>query len=178
MVSVEYRITNADGQPVDGLVLSVVPWMPDMGHGASIEPMVSAVGGGRYVISNVELFMPGRWELRTSITGPSEDRAAPPSRSRDAALGALGALGALALTLAAPAVARAQACCAGGTALSPGRLNLHESALVGLQVKMTGITGSSIPPAISWDRRRAPPRSIWSRTSSPPCGSSREGSSR
>ena len=43
---------------------------------------------------------------------------------------------------ATPATARAQACCAGGTALSPGRLNLHESELVGLQLKGTGITGS------------------------------------
>jgi hypothetical protein len=41
-----------------------------------------------------------------------------------------------------PVEARAQACCAGGLVLTPGRLNLHESALVGVQVKGTGSIGS------------------------------------
>jgi hypothetical protein len=42
-------------------------------------------------------------------------------------------------------VARAQACCAAGTVLTPGRLLLHEDALVGVQMKATGITGSFYP---------------------------------
>jgi hypothetical protein len=41
-----------------------------------------------------------------------------------------------------PTQARAQACCAGGLVLTPGRLNMHESALVGVQVKGTGSIGS------------------------------------
>jgi hypothetical protein len=66
----------------------------------------------------------------------------PRSRSRSAAL-AFGALGLAGLAaLACPASARAQACCAGSTALSPGRLNLHEAELVGVQVRGTAITGS------------------------------------
>jgi Putative MetA-pathway of phenol degradation len=67
-----------------------------------------------------------------------------PSRSRSARRGtALAtALTALTAVIAAPAEARAQACCAGATALSPGRLNLHETALVGLQTRVTGITGA------------------------------------
>jgi hypothetical protein len=62
----------------------------------------------------------------------------PRSRSRSAALafGALGLAG-----LACPASARAQACCAGSTALSPGRLNLHEDELLAVQVRATAITG-------------------------------------
>jgi hypothetical protein len=62
------------------------------------------------------------------------------SRSRDAI--------ALALSIAVIAIAaeaRAQPCCAGGTALTPGRLNLHENGLVGLGVRVTGITGSFDP---------------------------------
>ncbi len=62
------------------------------------------------------------------------------SRSRSAPTLAPVALG-VALGLAAPATAWAQACCAGSTALSPGRLNLHESELVGLQFKGTAVTG-------------------------------------
>jgi hypothetical protein len=48
----------------------------------------------------------------------------------------------VALGLAVPASARAQACCAGGMVLSPGRLQVHESALVGVLVRGTGVTGS------------------------------------
>jgi hypothetical protein len=75
--SVEYLITGSDGTPADGLGLSAVPWMPDMGHGASVTPTVASTGGGRYLISDVELFMPGRWELRTTFAGPPEDRVTP-----------------------------------------------------------------------------------------------------
>jgi hypothetical protein len=49
---------------------------------------------------------------------------------------------AVALLSALPRAARAQACCAGGTVLTPGRLNLHEDALVGVQWRGTGATGS------------------------------------
>jgi len=77
LVSVEYRIKAHGGAPIDGLALAVVPYMPAMGHGASTRPSVSAEGGGRYVITGVELFMPGTWELRTQITGTQEDSAAP-----------------------------------------------------------------------------------------------------
>ena len=38
--------------------------------------------------------------------------------------------------------ARAQACCAGTGAVTPGRLSLHESALIGAQVKASAILGS------------------------------------
>ena len=90
MVSVEYRVTAAGGgrcrsrrrrrRPVDGLAITVLPWMPDMGHGASVTPTVTAAGGGRYVVENVELFMPGKWELRTTLAGPSEDSVTPSFR--------------------------------------------------------------------------------------------------
>jgi hypothetical protein len=75
---VEYRIVDAaTGQPVDGLALDVVPWMVTMGHGSSGKPTVTAKGDGRYVARDVSLYMPGRWELRTTVGGPRADRAAP-----------------------------------------------------------------------------------------------------
>jgi hypothetical protein len=38
--------------------------------------------------------------------------------------------------------ASAQACCAGGTVVTPGRLAIHEDALVGLQEKAGGVLGT------------------------------------
>ena len=41
-----------------------------------------------------------------------------------------------------PRPALAQACCAGGTAVTPGRLALHEDALIGLQLRAAAAYGS------------------------------------
>src|SRR5580704_2399535 len=41
-----------------------------------------------------------------------------------------------------PARAFAQACCAGGSVITPGRLAMHEDALVGLQEKAGNVLGS------------------------------------
>ncbi|MGO8970130.1 MAG: FixH family protein [Myxococcaceae bacterium] len=77
-VAVRYVITDvASSQLVDGLSLAIVPWMPAMGHGTSVVPSVSAAGGGVYNLTNVYLFMPGQWQLRTAITGGATDSAAP-----------------------------------------------------------------------------------------------------
>lgn len=77
-IAVEYRVTSHDaGAPVDGLSIDVVPWMPAMGHGTSIVPEVHAKGDGRYVLVNVNLFMPGRWELKSTLSGPLADHVAP-----------------------------------------------------------------------------------------------------
>jgi hypothetical protein len=75
LIKVEYLVTDAAGKPVDGLDLGVQPWMPEMGHGTSTKPSIEAMGEGRYVLSNVAFFMPGRWELRTSIAGAMNDSA-------------------------------------------------------------------------------------------------------
>jgi hypothetical protein len=41
-----------------------------------------------------------------------------------------------------PGIAHAQACCAGGSAVTPGRLELHEDALVGAQARTGVVFGS------------------------------------
>jgi hypothetical protein len=51
-------------------------------------------------------------------------------------------VGILALGLAAARGARAQACCAGASAITPARLGLHEDALVGMSLHGAGVTGS------------------------------------
>lgn len=63
----------------------------------------------------------------------------PSSRSSSAAV--LAAMAALAVCIT-PARALAQACCAGGTVITPGRLALHEDALVGIQEKAGTVLGS------------------------------------
>ncbi len=73
--AVELLITDETGAPRDDLSLSVLPWMPDMGHGASSDPSVEPMGNGRYDVYGVAMFMPGRWELRTEITGSVDDSA-------------------------------------------------------------------------------------------------------
>lgn len=73
--AVEYTVTDASGAPVSGLTVLVEPWMPAMGHGASVEPKVSEEGQGKYVAEGVELTMPGRWELRTTFSGAASDHA-------------------------------------------------------------------------------------------------------
>jgi len=70
--ALELSISDASG-PRDGLSIAIVPWMPSHGHGASVVPSVSDAGAGKYVVSDVDLFMPGRWELRTTIAGNVTD---------------------------------------------------------------------------------------------------------
>ena len=63
----------ADGSPAAGLAVEVVPWMPAMGHGASVKPSVTpSAEPGVYTVDNVNLFMPGLWEIRATIGGAAQ----------------------------------------------------------------------------------------------------------
>ncbi len=76
--AVELTVTRtADETPVDGLTIEVEPWMPAMNHGTSATPTVTAQGSGKYLVTNVYLYMPGLWQLRTTFSGPDADHAAP-----------------------------------------------------------------------------------------------------
>jgi hypothetical protein len=48
-----------------------------MGHGTSIAPTITPQTNGKYLLTNVDLFMAGLWQLRTTISGPMSDYAAP-----------------------------------------------------------------------------------------------------
>jgi hypothetical protein len=73
--SVELTITESDGTPVDGFSIDAVPWMPAMGHGASVIPTLTPKGGGVYQLDDVDLFMPGRWDLHLTLSGPTSAHA-------------------------------------------------------------------------------------------------------
>jgi hypothetical protein len=64
-------VSDSMHMAVDGLQLTVVPWMPAMGHGASMTPTVTPRGNGDYFVTNVVCAMPGTWELR--VTGAGDD---------------------------------------------------------------------------------------------------------
>ena len=58
--------------PVDGLRISVRPWMPDHGHGTT-SVGVTPTGGGLYTISPLNLYMAGYWEITLTLVDSSGD---------------------------------------------------------------------------------------------------------
>jgi hypothetical protein len=77
LIVAELTVTQADGGvPVDGLSVSIRPWMPAMNHGP-IRPTVTDEDGGRYLVTNLDIYMAGEWELQTSFSGPIEDHVTP-----------------------------------------------------------------------------------------------------
>jgi hypothetical protein len=65
------KLTDSSGNPVDGATVGVVPTMPYMGHGTPIHPVVTAQSGGQYQVADINLFMPGIWEVTLGATTPS-----------------------------------------------------------------------------------------------------------
>jgi hypothetical protein len=75
---IELVVTDSTtGASVDDLSVTMTPWMPAMGHGTSVRPVLTPLGEGRYVFTNVSLFMPGEWQLRTQFSGQVNDSVAP-----------------------------------------------------------------------------------------------------
>jgi hypothetical protein len=71
------QLTFSDdlGNPVDGLSVTAVPWMPAHGHGTSIQPVTTTAAPAVIVAVPVYLFMSGEWQLRLTITGGTNDSA-------------------------------------------------------------------------------------------------------
>jgi YtkA-like len=63
-------VTDKSGKPVDGAQIQTKTYMPDHGHGSSIDPTATADGKpGEYVIDPVNLFMPGIWQITFDVSG-------------------------------------------------------------------------------------------------------------
>jgi hypothetical protein len=64
------RVLDAAGAPVTGLVLDIVQFMPDHGHGVSIDEVIteSTTVPGEYVADPVFLSMPAYWEITVGAT--------------------------------------------------------------------------------------------------------------
>lgn len=67
MNSVDVIVHDNKDHDVMGAEITVTPWMPEMSRGAKEEPRVMERGGGLYSAENVEISMPGLWELRVKI---------------------------------------------------------------------------------------------------------------
>jgi YtkA-like len=66
------------GVPLDGAAVGVKLFMPDHNHGTGVKPVISAAGtAGDYKIDQLNLWMPGLWELTVDATpaGGSKDQA-------------------------------------------------------------------------------------------------------
>jgi FtsP/CotA-like multicopper oxidase with cupredoxin domain len=64
-------IHDRGDQDIEGAEIEVTPWMPDMGHGVSEEPVVSEKGDGLYTVGNIDVIMAGNWQLKISIKAAS-----------------------------------------------------------------------------------------------------------
>jgi hypothetical protein len=71
---VQLLVTDSSGAPRDGLTVSVKPWMPAHDHGTS-QTTVMPQGGGKYLVTNVYLYMSGVWQLQIGFAGPVSDDA-------------------------------------------------------------------------------------------------------
>jgi hypothetical protein len=74
----QLMITDANGQPVTGLTVAALPWMPVMGHGTPVATKVVEQGAGVYLVEDLSPSMPGEWELKLTISGSVTDRATSP----------------------------------------------------------------------------------------------------
>jgi|GEM_PF-1008542 len=63
------KLHDPNGKALDGLSIEAGTWMPDHHHGSPIIGKSKALGGGRYEISPIELFMPGLWEITLGVSG-------------------------------------------------------------------------------------------------------------
>jgi hypothetical protein len=67
----------ADGETgVEGLTLTVDPWMPDHDHGTPIAAVVTEGTGGDYTVAPINLWLAGLWEVTIEASdGESTDTA-------------------------------------------------------------------------------------------------------
>ncbi|HWE28725.1 MAG TPA: FixH family protein [Polyangia bacterium] len=61
------------GAAVSGATISVLPWMPDHGHGTSVHAVVTEVAGapGQYALEPLYFFMAGYWTVTLTIDSAS-----------------------------------------------------------------------------------------------------------
>lgn len=63
-----FEVSDTAGTPMEGMSVSVVPFMPDHSHGTPVQAEVTELGEGTYVADPVNLYMAGLWEVTMTIT--------------------------------------------------------------------------------------------------------------
>jgi len=59
-------VHDTSGAPVDG-TLTILPFMPDHGHGSPTNATITPQGGGVYDVSGINLSMRGVWQITLTI---------------------------------------------------------------------------------------------------------------
>lgn len=73
--SAKLIIHDRNDHDVEGAEITIVPWMPDMGHGVKAKTVITDKGHGLYEAENIEFSMTGRWEWKITIKkGTVEDK--------------------------------------------------------------------------------------------------------
>lgn len=76
MNSLDLIVHDSDDHDLLGADITVTPWMPSMGHGVKEMARVSEKGGGLYSVENVEISMPGNWQLRVKVSKDGKEDSA------------------------------------------------------------------------------------------------------
>ncbi len=66
--AIDLIIHDSKDRDVIGATVTITPWMPEMGHGVSDEPVIEEKGGGLYTARNIFIIMGGLWELRITVS--------------------------------------------------------------------------------------------------------------
>lgn len=67
------KVSNASTQaPMTGLSMTVLPFMPDHGHGTAVNATVTANADGTYTVAPLYFFMPGVWRITFTSTAPAD----------------------------------------------------------------------------------------------------------
>jgi hypothetical protein len=75
IVQLNSMASGVVGSPMDGASISASPFMPAHQHGSPITPAVSATGTpGEYMITPINLWMPGVWQTTLTVTSGTADR--------------------------------------------------------------------------------------------------------
>lgn len=64
------RVTDPAGAPISDASVAVTPFMPEHGHGTSVQAVVTPKGDGRYELFPVNFLMPGKWEITLDVGLP------------------------------------------------------------------------------------------------------------
>jgi hypothetical protein len=71
------KVTDKSGAPPGAAKVSVVPFMPLMGHGSDQVPTVTSNADGTFTVTDVYLFMQGLWTVTISVTEPTDGGSIP-----------------------------------------------------------------------------------------------------
>ncbi len=61
------RVTDPGGAALSDATITVTPFMPEHGHGTSVQAVATPKGDGRYELFPVNFLMPGKWEITLDV---------------------------------------------------------------------------------------------------------------